>query len=78
MHLNFFYKIFIHTHFKFVYFKDLLDNHLIPNADEHETKVFYLKLKADYYRYIAEITTDVNRKGNLKMTSEMHLKTFLF
>merc|ERR1712078_767687 len=32
----------------------LLDNKLIPSASGGESKVFYQKKKADYYRYIAE------------------------
>merc|ERR1712173_569721 len=32
----------------------LLDNNLIPKASNGESKVFYQKMKADYYRYIAE------------------------
>merc|ERR1719264_463027 len=32
----------------------LLDNNLIPKASTGESKVFYQKMKADYYRYIAE------------------------
>merc|ERR1712226_1053037 len=34
----------------------LLDNNLIPKASTGESKVFYQKMKADYYRYIAEFT----------------------
>merc|ERR1719281_601404 len=34
----------------------LLDNNLIPKATTGESKVFYQKMKADYYRYIAEFT----------------------
>jgi 14-3-3 protein epsilon len=34
----------------------LLDKSLIPTASNGETKVFYQKMKADYYRYIAEFT----------------------
>merc|ERR1711992_224623 len=33
-----------------------LDNNLIPKAGNGESKVFYQKMKADYYRYIAEFT----------------------
>jgi 14-3-3 protein beta/theta/zeta len=33
----------------------LLDNHLIPKAVSGESKVFYYKMKGDYYRYLAEI-----------------------
>merc|ERR1711879_372722 len=34
----------------------LLDQNLIPKASGGESKVFYQKMKADYYRYIAEFT----------------------
>jgi len=34
----------------------LLDQHLISSASNGESKVFYHKMKADYYRYIAEFT----------------------
>lgn len=33
----------------------LLDKHLIAKATNAESKVFYLKMKGDYYRYLAEI-----------------------
>jgi len=36
----------------------LLDSNLIPKASTGESKVFYQKMKADYFRYIAEFTTD--------------------
>merc|ERR1712238_572407 len=32
----------------------LLDQNLIPKSTDGESKVFYQKMKADYYRYIAE------------------------
>ena len=33
----------------------VLDNTLIPNSsDTAESRVFYLKMKGDYFRYIAE------------------------
>jgi 14-3-3 protein epsilon len=35
----------------------LLDKNLIPKAKEGESKVFYQKMKADYYRYIAEFSS---------------------
>jgi 14-3-3 protein epsilon len=34
----------------------LLDGNLIPKATSDESKVFYQKMKADYYRYIAEFS----------------------
>merc|ERR1711865_39128 len=35
---------------------NVLDEKLIPKATSGESKVFYQKMKADYYRYIAEFT----------------------
>merc|ERR1712203_982626 len=35
---------------------ELLDGTLIGKAGQDESKVFYQKMKADYYRYIAEFT----------------------
>ena len=35
---------------------DLLSKDLIPKASTGESKVFYFKMKGDYYRYIAEFT----------------------
>jgi 14-3-3 protein epsilon len=36
----------------------LLDSSLVPKSSDGESKVFYLKMKADYFRYIAEFTLD--------------------
>jgi len=35
----------------------LLDKYLIPSSQSGESKVFYHKMKGDYFRYIAEFTT---------------------
>lgn len=40
----------------------LLDEHLIPTASTGESKVFYLKMKGDYHRYLAEFKTGAERK----------------
>jgi 14-3-3 protein epsilon len=40
----------------------LLDNNLIPSATTGESKVFYLKMKGDYHRYLAEFKTGNDRK----------------
>ena len=43
---------------------DLLDKGLIPKSNGGEPEVFYLKMKADYYRYFAEcVTGDKNKKA---------------
>ncbi|XP_046911076.1 tyrosine 3-monooxygenase/tryptophan 5-monooxygenase activation protein zeta isoform X2 [Dermatophagoides farinae] len=39
----------------------LLDKYLIPKASNAESKVFYLKMKGDYYRYLAEVATGDRR-----------------
>ncbi|XP_031677127.1 14-3-3 protein beta/alpha-A-like [Oncorhynchus kisutch] len=36
----------------------LLNQFLIPNATPAESKVFYLKMKGDYYRYLAEVAVE--------------------
>jgi 14-3-3 protein epsilon len=41
----------------------LLEENLIPKASGGESKVFYQKMKADYYRYIAEFTDGDKKAG---------------
>jgi len=41
---------------------DVLDKHLIPNANTGESQVFYYKMKGDYHRYLAEFATGKDRK----------------
>lgn len=43
----------------------LLEKFLIPNASQAESKVFYLKMKGDYYRYLAEVAAGDDKKGML-------------
>ena len=35
----------------------IIDDYLLKRASSDESKVFYLKMKGDYYRYLAEFTT---------------------
>ena len=37
--------------------QSIIDKYLIPNATDAENKVFYLKLKADYFRYKCEFAS---------------------
>jgi len=41
----------------------LLDEFLIPSSSTGESKVFYYKMKGDYYRYMAEFATGDHRKA---------------
>ncbi|XP_040862064.1 14-3-3-like protein [Glycine max] len=40
----------------------LLDTRLIPSATSNDSKVFYLKMKGDYHRYLAEFKTGADHK----------------
>lgn len=40
----------------------MLDKYLVPTASSAEAAVFYLKMKADYLRYLAEVKADGARK----------------
>ncbi|CAB4283843.1 14-3-3-like protein GF14 kappa [Prunus yedoensis var. nudiflora] len=41
---------------------ELLEKHLVPSASTGESKVFYLKMKGDYHRYLAEFKNGDERK----------------
>lgn len=41
---------------------DLLDKYLIPRATSADSKVFYLKMKGDDFRYLAEVATGDSRE----------------
>ncbi|VVB14685.1 unnamed protein product [Arabis nemorensis] len=47
---------------------NLLESHLVPAASLAESKVFYLKMKGDYYRYLAEFKTGAERKEAAEST----------
>lgn len=40
----------------------ILTDHLLPKASNGESKVFYSKMRGDYYRYLAEFLTGERRK----------------
>ena len=43
--------------------QELLTKYLIENSTNPESKVFYLKMKGDYYRYLAEVASGADRTG---------------
>jgi len=51
---------------------DLLDKNLIKNSTTGESKVFYYKMKGDYFRYIAEYKTDEEKQGASEKAHEAY------
>jgi len=55
---------------------DLIDNHLLKTVDQTtsptEAKVFYLKMKGDYYRYLVEVTTGEKRMALAEKSKEAY------
>jgi len=43
----------------------LLDKYLVAKASSAESKVFYLKMQGDYYRYLAEVATGANKTSKI-------------
>jgi len=54
----------------------LLDKFLIPKASNPESKVFYLKMKGDYYRYLAEVATGDARAGVVDDSQKSYQEAF--
>ncbi|XP_070691068.1 14-3-3 protein beta/alpha-1-like [Pempheris klunzingeri] len=52
----------------------LLDKYLIPKATAAESKVFYLKMKGDYYRYLAEVATGEEKKSIITDSKDAYQK----
>ncbi|RRT54145.1 hypothetical protein B296_00029477 [Ensete ventricosum] len=46
----------------------LLEERLVPSASATDSKVFYLKMKGDYHRYLAEFKTGSERKDAAEST----------
>lgn len=54
----------------------LLDDYLIPKSSSSESKVFYLKMKGDYYRYLAEVAQGETRKDIMNNSQEAYRNAF--
>lgn len=50
----------------------LLDKHLIDAASTAESNVFYYKMKGDYYRYIAEFSSEEKKKEPTQNAKEAY------
>ncbi|MEQ2165637.1 hypothetical protein GOODEAATRI_019179, partial [Goodea atripinnis] len=54
----------------------LLDNFLIANASAAESKVFYLKMKGDYYRYLSEVASGETKKDTVENSQQAYQQAF--
>ncbi|XP_056279050.1 14-3-3 protein beta/alpha-1-like [Pseudoliparis swirei] len=54
----------------------LLDNFLISNATVAESKVFYLKMKGDYYRYLSEVASGDTKKDTVDNSQQAYQQAF--
>uniref|UniRef100_A0A4W5MIH0 14-3-3 domain-containing protein n=1 Tax=Hucho hucho TaxID=62062 RepID=A0A4W5MIH0_9TELE len=54
----------------------LLSKYLIENAPNAESKVFYLKMKGDYYRYLAEVASGDDKKETISNSQDSYQEAF--
>jgi len=55
---------------------NLLTEFLVPKAVNAESLVFYLKMKGDYYRYLAEVATGETRKDVIDDSESAYKEAF--
>uniref|UniRef100_A0A8C9DY84 14-3-3 domain-containing protein n=1 Tax=Phocoena sinus TaxID=42100 RepID=A0A8C9DY84_PHOSS len=53
-----------------------LEKFLIPSASQAESKVFYLKMKGGYYRYLAEVVAGDEKKGIVDQSQQAYQDAF--
>lgn len=46
---------------------EMLDKYLTPNSIQPERKVFYLKMKGDYFRYLSEVASGDNKQTTVEL-----------
>jgi len=55
---------------------ELLTKYLIENSTNPESQVFYLKMKGDYYRYLAEVASGADRTATIENSQEAYQQAF--
>jgi len=55
---------------------ELLEKHLIAKSTNSESKVFYLKMKGDYHRYLAEVAVGDDRAAIMSNAQESYKNAF--
>lgn len=63
------------TEVAYFYLQVLLDDYLIKQNQEVDSQVFYLKMKGDYHRYLAEVADEDQKKCELTQPPQI---TMLF
>ncbi|XP_038659716.1 14-3-3 protein beta/alpha-1-like isoform X1 [Scyliorhinus canicula] len=54
----------------------LLDKYLIANASQPMCKVFYLKMKGDYFRYLSEVANGEKKKETVESSQQSYQEAF--
>ncbi|XP_072371436.1 14-3-3 protein beta/alpha-1-like isoform X2 [Scyliorhinus torazame] len=54
----------------------LLDKYLIANATQFMCKVFYLKMKGDYFRYLSEVANGEEKKATVESSQQSYQEAF--
>lgn len=57
---------------------NVLEKHLVPSANSQESKVFYFKMRGDYYRYLAEFKSPEERSDIAQKSLEGTYYYFIF
>ena len=57
---------------------NLIDNYLLKNCEDKdkESKIFYLRLKADHYRYLCEISNEKELENNLNQAEKYYKEAY--
>jgi len=56
--------------------QNILDKYLVPNSKDAENKVFFLKLKGDYYRYRAEFSDGKENEENVTKADKVYKEAY--
>ena len=56
--------------------QNVVDKYLVPNAKDHENKVFYLKLKGDYYRYKCEYSQGHEFDATVELAEKAYTEAY--
>ena len=57
-------------------FLNIIDKFLLPNAEDAESKVFYLRLKGDHFRYLCEISKDKEFEKNIENAEKAYKEAY--